>query len=376
MSGWCPVISYFKLANFSLFLLGISIVMRNVGSRPEALDQIRSGLMALSVFFIVGSLLSYPFPTIGYSMEISNAMTWDKGLYSEEYAADVLMQSGKSLLFSGLLNHSQTLAAVGVACFAWCLLDMVIIAERFDFMHILVLASALPMLFMTKSRTALLGIVVVALMLVFYVFPRVSLPLKIKRSLRGAMFSSMVLVAILAIGMEVSSGAMTRWFRKVDIDERVSAAEALTNSRMGLIDKNMDDFALNPVLGKGFQTIEQHEALLKSGRITWYSAPIEKGVIPTMILGETGVVGFVVFLLFLMDFFVRCNRYGYVATVSLFVSLLMLNMSEASFFSPGGQGGAEWMLLVVGGYALDCLNQIKQKSYFEYSIPFSHPYGV
>ena len=72
-----------------------------------------------------------------------------------------------------------------------------------------------------------------------------------------------------------------------------------------------------------------------------------------MVLGETGIVGEMCFLIFLVAFYGTCARRKYTVTIALFTVLLVTNMAEATFFSPGGIGGILWMLGVVGGFTID-----------------------
>ena len=83
------------------------------------------------------------------------------------------------------------------------------------------------------------------------------------------------------------------------------------------------------------------------------SASIEKGVLPTMVLGETGILGCITFALFLITFYATCNIKRLYITTTMFTLLLVSNMGEATFFSPGGSGGVLWILTVLGGFLID-----------------------
>jgi hypothetical protein len=105
--------------------------------------------------------------------------------------------------------------------------------------------------------------------------------------------------------------------------------------------------------GMGFQVIADHPRLYQQGKISLFSAPIEKGILPIMVLGETGIIGTAAFLLFLFMFYHDASRKGYTATLTLFSILLGTNFAEATFFSPGGAGGVFWMFTVCGGFLID-----------------------
>ena len=115
----------------------------------------------------------------------------------------------------------------------------------------------------------------------------------------------------------------------------------------------MADFRMNPAFGMGFQVAWYTPERVAKTKGLALSSPIEKGVMPVMILGETGLIGAATFLLFLIAFYVGCSNRRLYITLALFAVLLAVNMGEATFFSPGGPGGTQWMYCIVGGYLLD-----------------------
>ena len=155
--------------------------------------------------------------------------------------------------------------------------------------------------------------------------------------------------------MQFKSGLMSQWIRKtsdVEGDKR-TLGEALTSSREGLMQYSLYEFRRNPLFGSGFQVAEFTRDLVRENKGLIISAPIEKGVAPMMVLGETGILGEACFLLFLFSLYAACIRRKYVVTVSLFTVFLVTNMGEATIFSPGGIGGILWMFSAVGGFAID-----------------------
>ena len=83
------------------------------------------------------------------------------------------------------------------------------------------------------------------------------------------------------------------------------------------------------------------------------SASIEKGVLPVMILGETGLLGAIAFVVFLVSFYATCVKKKYYCCATLHTIFLASNMAEATYFSPGGIGGYIWVLTVGGGFIID-----------------------
>ena len=161
---------------------------------------------------------------------------------------------------------------------------------------------------------------------------------------------------VVAIGLQIQGGVMSRWIRKTDSSEedRRSLGEALTSSRMGLMEYSLWEFRRKPLFGSGFQVAEYTKEKVQ-GKGLVISASIEKGVLPVMVLGETGILGAICFFFFLLSFYYTCSQRQYFVTITMFTVFLVTNMGEATFFSPGGGGGIGWMICVVGGFTIDTL---------------------
>ena len=67
------------------------------------------------------------------------------------------------------------------------------------------------------------------------------------------------------------------------------------------------------------------------------------------------------FAMFLLMFYKGCVSKRLFVTIMMMGVLLSLNMGEATFFSPGGIGGPEWLFCIVGGYTLDLMLAAKQR---------------
>lgn len=352
MIGYFPLISYLKLANFVVFLLSIYIGTRNMGNDPNDMKVIRAGLLAFSAFLVFGSLLTLPFPSIAYFTSL-------KGMVAEYGAAyvDYMYSTPEEgqLLFTGVTVHSQFLGPVLACVGAWVLLDLLYLEGGKSLFHALLLLPIPVMLFMTKSRIGLVTLVAAMAVIMLYCLPGARIAKQMKA--RVALLMSVCVAILLLAGVvaEVRGGYMTKWVRKtneVERDDR-SMTTAMTESRQGVIGESMRDFHRNIILGKGFQVVEEHRDQYNEGRISLFSAPIEKGVLPVMILGETGIIGELFFFVFLVMFYAVCSKKGYRATATMFTVMLATNLAEATFFSPGGGGGVHWMLCVIGGFAID-----------------------
>ena len=249
------------------------------------------------------------------------------------------------------------------------LLDLLFVEGRVRLPHLGLLALALPLLFLTRSRVALLSLVV-SLSLVYFNLPRkIVVDQRMKKWLGHILLVGGVALMVVVVFAEIKGNTISRWMRKTDnvqADQR-SLSEALTASRQGVMEMCMDDFRRNPLLGMGFQVAEYTRLNAEQSKGLILSSPIEKGVIPVMVLGETGIVGAIIFGAFLLAFYKGCSEKRLYITLTMMTVFLTINMGEATFFSPGGIGGVEWVICIIGGYVLDMLILSKEK-YREYWI--------
>lgn len=354
MTGWAPAVSYMKLINFSIFLIGIWFGTQNLQDRPKDVFLLRSFFLAMAVILVWGSIVVMPFPTISYATSLKYAMLEGGEAYAEDLFRTMQMDGARTL-FCGVTNHSQALAPMLCCSLVYVLCDMLFIERRFTKFHVSLLLSALPLLYMTRSRVALMTFLFIMVIVFFYTTRKIQLHSEIRQKLGKGLFIGIVLIVAVACVAQLKSGAMTSWLRKTDrnsVDNR-SLGEALTESRMVLMEMSLNEFRRNPLLGSGFQVAEYTRDRMGRSPGLILSSPIEKGILPMMVLGETGIIGEIVFLIFLGGFWAVCSRRHYYVTLTTFSVFLMTNMGEATFFSPGGGGGIMWMVCVVGGFTID-----------------------
>jgi len=356
-TGYNPTISYLKLVNFAFVFAGIHLGLRNIDRSPQEIEKVRMFVLSLIVFMVVGSLCTLPFPGIAYSTSVSSLVEAE-GL---EAAADVVRNtasSGGMLLFAGLTNQSQALGIIVPCALGWLLCDMLFVERRKTTVHTVSICSCFPLLYMCRSRTALVAGAVAVFMVCGYCLHRVRLPPRVRVAMKKAVNIGLVVLIGVCVFMEVRNNSITKFLRKhAGDDENVSLSESFTQTRMGKVEENMADFKVNPLLGTGFQVVHAMQGM-RGFRL---SAPIEKSVLPTMVLGETGIVGGIVFFVFLCTFYGTCIRKKYFCTMTMMSTFLATNLSEATFFSPGGVGGVMWIFCGVGGFVNDMIILNRQK---------------
>lgn len=356
-TGWLPMVSYMKLVNYFVFLLGVWVGTQNLQERPKDLALLRATLFAMTAFIILGSLAVLPFPSISYATSLGYAKA-EGGAAAATAAFHAMAQAGEKVLFCGVMNHSQALSPILALSFAWLLCDMLFVEKRVRLPHVALILLAMPMLYMTRSRVAFVTLAASLFMIYFYAIRRIPIADAVKRKI-GAGMTLFIAATVAAMAvMEIRDDALSKWLRKTqDVDTDVqtrSLTEAMTSSRQGLMEYSMYEYRRNPLFGSGFQVAEYNRDMVK-GQVLVFSAPIEKGVLPVMVLGETGIVGAVLFAFFLISFYATAARRRLYVTMTMFTLLLASNMGEASFFSPGGIGSVLWILSVCGGFVIDTI---------------------
>lgn len=352
IGGYYPPVSYLKVINCLILFLGLSLGFRNIDKRPADVMTIRQFFLVITSFVIWGSIVVLIFfPGAAYMTTL--ASTIEKvGMKAAE--AQLATMTGLKL-FAGVMNQSQCLATVLPCSLAWLACDMFFVEKRISKVHALTILAGMPLVYLTRSRSAMLTSVMAASFIYFYCIKKVNIRQTIKRKMHSAMMLLGVMVVIAAAVMEARNHAITRWLRKnedVAGDTR-SLGEAFTSSRMGKVNENLEDFKSSPVLGTGFQVAYEMKYQFAHHDGLILSAALEKSVLPLMVLGETGVVGGIVFLIYIISFYAGCIKKRYYCCATLHTVFLVTNMAEATYFSPGGAGGYMWVLCVGGGFVVD-----------------------
>ena len=352
LGGWMPLISYLKIAQFILFLMGLLFVTKQLQQSDKGLYQLRCAFMALAIIMIAGSAASYFFPSIGFSMQIANSAAYNVTLTAEDIKASEGM-----MLFSGMTHHSQMLAPTIAMMATWVLCDMLLVVKKVSSLHMVLLALSPILLFLSRSRGGLLELVGTVGITLFVCVPRARLAQTVKNKLMQMMILATALLVAVGIVAQIRNQAISKWLRKTEDvggDTR-SLKDAFTGSRQALVEYNLRDFRRNPFLGMGFQVMEGMEQAYRANMITWYSASIEKGVTPYVILGETGLCGATIFLIFLAAFYGTCLKRRYLALLTSFTCVLVANLADSTLFSPGGLGGFLWITSCVGAFGTDLI---------------------
>ena len=360
IGGYFPLISYFKVINFSAFFMGLYVGTKNMDQKPEDLFFVRAAFLSFAVLLTFGSLVALPFPSVAYYTSVSSIIA-SEGFEAAEEAFAAREGTG---LFTGITAHSQCLGPCLACIGGWVACDMLFVERKMGWLHFAVLAPIPIMIAMTKSRIGLLTFCMFVAILTLFCVRRIKLPESERQKIKALLLAFTIVFVAIAIFAEVRHGTVSRLARKTDEvrDDDRSLLEAITSSRKGIVTQCLYDFNQNPLWGMGFQVSADHPRLYQQGKISVFTAPIEKSILPLMVLGETGVFGAIAFAFFLFMFYHDATVKGYVATMTLFSVLLVTNMAEGTFFSPGGSGGAFWMFTVCGGFLIDMSVKVANKT--------------
>lgn len=350
-AGWFPIISYLKLANYAMFVAGSMILIKFIQHSGTDLLQIRAIFLAISFVMTIGSALTYPFPDICYSMDINKAARYGIYLTGED-----LLNAPQQALFNGLTWHSQALAPMLAASFIWTMCDMFFIEKRITKMHGMILLCAPVLVYMTRSRTGLLTMLVSLMVFFLYACRKVVMPHKLRQHINIVAGFLLALSIGGAVALEIKDSTFTKWLRKnddVQSDSR-SLTDAVVSTRMFALESNLSDFYESPFLGTGFQVTRDFQYLYGNKEIaSLISAPCEKGITPLVVLAEGGIVGGIIFYVFVVAFYAKCASKRWVVLVVMFTVILSSNLSESTFFSPSGAGGYMWIFAFIGGLICD-----------------------
>lgn len=251
--------------------------------------------------------------------------------------------------YQGLLNQPQVFGVFVTLLGVWTLAR--ILTERTPSWWLFGIAGmCAALIFMSESRTAGLALFLSITISPLALFILSSRPLlHIAPALRNRRIW-MIIGIIIATGIVLAPRVIStaeHFLTKSDRAEISGLLDAYSNSRGILISPMLENITEHSLTGIGFgiaskpQEMEiQRDPLLGLP----IGAAVEKGVMPIMILEELGIVGFSVIFLWISAIVYR-SSFGGLEPFSVCIAILILNLGEASLFSPGGMGLLTMILL-------------------------------
>lgn len=254
--------------------------------------------------------------------------------------------------FQGILNHPQAFGPAMGLLGVWSIGRM--LTERQPGWWLIGLIGACAVLvLMSEARTAGFAIAGGVLLAVLLARSFIGRPFAhIAPGLRSSRIWAVLFVALiggLAMAPKVVH-TLQSYTTKSGRAHVGGILEAYERSRGHLIDAMLNNISRYPLTGIGFG-VASEPALTVVGEATILglptSAPVEKGVAPLAVMEEIGLPG-AALVAFWMLFLLRSAARGGLAPFVVCLTALLLNMGEATLFSPGGFG---LLSLILFGWA-------------------------
>ena len=327
-----PQVSILKAINWTLTIVTLMAAWSSLSLiQHEVMKQWILGFL-LSVAII--SLPTFFFPEIAYS------------------------RSGSG--FQGIISHPMVFGPT-MSLLGAIILGQLLEQKSPSLYLILVFIGVFVLAILSESRTAVVALVFAALLSLFFIlfFTTHSL-----RNFFPALRSSVFLIISVLIVLLILIDSQLNNFIDYFISKSNQAAvegliDAYQVSRGVLYEPMIENIIKFPITGIGFGIASDPQSM----KILYdpffglpVRAPTEKGVTPIMVLEEVGIPGFIFFIFWLFALFWRAVTNG-IITLMLLSTLLLLNMSESTLFSPGGAG----LLIIVFVALISCKPKILEK---------------
>jgi len=369
--GIAPTAEYASIGRYGVIAgAALSLLMRSdLLKTQRGPDRLTTLTLLLGGFIIVHSIFFSPLPDVSilkalsWTVVMSTLLTaWSRLSLAETEALESWLYGGLVLIalvslpllvlpvgylrngtgFQGILNHPQAFGPTMALLAAWTVGRM--IARRPPPWTSFGLALlCLAFVVMSETRTAgvalILGVATAVL----------AAPLVAGRSLRSMApalqshrFQALMFAAVLAsiaAGSQLT-GLVTEFISKSGRAQVSNLLEAYDRSRGAMIDEMWENIEEKPWTGVGFGLASDlYDFNVKRDPILNLpvGAPIEKGVVPVMVLEELGIPGALLVLVWIWFFIRRAATRGIMA-LSVVAVALLLNSGEAILFSPGGLG--------------------------------------
>lgn len=333
--GWSPAISNLKLLLFLTVYFALYGAAAKVTSNRQDIRKLRSMMLAIAIFFIFGSVLIYPFK--GYSM-----------MGGEE----LLLNPDLKSMFKGMTFHSQTLGPVCAFLSTLLFADLVFSIQKKDKLYIALLLICPVLIYATASRTAMASYLIGMAGVIYFAMGNRLM----KRGWRSKVVSGATGLAVcMIVGFLLVPTLRDKavgFVVKYHEGKGALTTENILSSRQHKLDGAMANWRRSPYIGNGFQVSEDMKYIHINGIKDMLSAPVEKSTWCYAVLEEGGVIGMMIFAIFVIFTPILLIRKKAYVGVLLLIEILVSNLGEFSMFSMSGTGGMFWCLVFVG-LALD-----------------------
>lgn len=318
--GYFAQVSALKLLSF---LTGMVCVLASVEAMRHRRHGLNGWFLSIAIFVMLIGLV-----------------TWAAGLGFNSKTDLTYFNR----FLNGPFYHPQTLGPASALIVLWLVGFGTLTRHRLRFVALPMIAVFLVFLYMSSARTSLLAIglaMVVSVLLL--AFMRGKALRQMLRLARHALLAGSAIGFVLTMVELIRPGTIVEpvleFVLKRNSADLQLQAEVILYSRQSLIEMMTENIEQNPWTGIGFGT-STHSAFVNNASLL--RATTEKGVLPIAIVEETGYIGALFFLVFLLSAFVYLIRSGNILGVVGLSAMLGINMAEMNFFSFGGHGGFFW----------------------------------
>lgn len=309
-------ISLTKLVLF--FFLAGALLIGYASLKPAGVIKAATWLLSLTVAVILLSLPTLAFPTIAYAKN--------------------------GVGFQGIFNHPQAFGPFLVPLTVWLFSGQLFTGDKKTIRWLPLVFALIALMIMSQARTSIAALALAIVMTFMTAISNINVYQSFKFS-RTIVMS--VTVSILTLSALTYSPELLQKITEFIFKRNASNLTEAMSSRSGGIASQWEYFTQNPFIGNGFGVYAWGEAPL--GIVEYMgipiSAPVEKGFLPTAILEETGLIGTVFFIVFLVCIAKRIIKQGNVRWLAVFFACLSVNVGEMVFFSIGGIGLYYWLLI-------------------------------
>lgn len=361
-----PIVPYVSILRYLvIFVVALSVVAR-INSHSNTMHMSRFAVLtiALGVFIFCHSLAVSSVPVVS----ILKGVNWSVAVWASAAAwggmpPDMRERTARSLyvllaivyflslptltlpgaylihgstLFKGILVHSQSFGPAMAIFSVWTFARITHHPSQFGTW---VFLSTLPVIVLTGARTALLAVVIAIIL--GTALTSTGLGRNSRQILSGLLSTRFILpIGLLILPAALFAPEIAKWLTNFlqKTTEASNLLEAYEESRGGLISTMWANIQMNPLTGIGFGIASEPEYM----SVQYFngipiSAVVEKGVLPVAIVEELGILGSIFVLVWLAILLIDSKRSG-VESVIVLLAVLLLNLGEATLFSPGGMG--------------------------------------
>ena len=315
---------------------------------------------AVTIFKILVFVVGVFIPIFGFSLKVRE-YDWASWFYTLFFTVLILslplmfFRVGYDITgryFQGILAHPQAFGVFVAPFAAWMLIEYLSNSGRRDFIIIFLLT--LLGLFITKARTSILA---------FSLGVAATFIAGLRNQETGRIFTRKKFVfifgAILAVSIvsllyaqdRITSGMMGYMVKGYKVKSEANMDEVwrgIQYSRGEQIEQSIENFLWNPAIGVGFGMTDRFGIKIKD-RGEFLDIPLstdsEMGFIFLAVLGQTGIIGSILFIVFLYQLYRPILTYGHPGWIALSTTAFFVNFGETVLFSSGGLGAFIWLLI-------------------------------